>query len=207
MLRYTHVEVGVGDPLSALLCVSVFILPPRKSPRLKPVPVWSFHFFLQKGVFFLIREASTTCRRAGISVRHGLVFLLLRPHGLRYSAKNGLDEVDKMNETGCWSIQAGAPAVINAAARVNDLSAESHPWKLDVMVKKKKKSDVSLKESRSCLHEEMGADTNQITWRRNLLFNPMFWNWDDVAGWLSQFVLIISDSCRRKQMEPLCILV
>lgn len=100
MLRCTHVEVGVGDPLSALLCVSVFILPPRKSPRLKTVPVWSFHFFSQKGVFFLIREASTTCRRAGISVRHGLFFLLLRPHGLRDSAKNGLDEVDKMSETG-----------------------------------------------------------------------------------------------------------
>lgn len=32
--------------------------------------------------------------------------------------------------------------MINAAARVNDLSAESNPWKLDVMVKK---SDVSLK--------------------------------------------------------------
>lgn len=46
------------------------LLPPRKSSRVKAVPVWSFHFSPETSLFN--QRSSTTCRRAGISVRHGL---------------------------------------------------------------------------------------------------------------------------------------
>lgn len=59
MLCGTDVEVGVGDsfpPLPALLCVSVFILPPRRELKQS---LYGRFTFLQKGVFFfLIREAA-----------------------------------------------------------------------------------------------------------------------------------------------------
>lgn len=126
--------------------------------------------------------------------------------------KNWLDQVDKMNETDRWSIQAGAPPVINRSllglttSGLRGISGNLTWWSKIWCVTEK---------TRSCFdagteHFLCGADTDHSAWRRSFRFNPMAWNWDDdkaglnAVGWLSQFILKTSNSCNRRGLKYLC---
>lgn len=121
------------------------------------------------------------------------VFLLLRPHGLHYLAKNWLDQVDKMNETGWWSIQAAAPAVINRSllglttSGLRGINGKIMWWS-------KKNLMCHWKDQKlfSWSHRALPVDqtTNHIMWRSFLFLIPC----SEIEMMTQPIILIITKS-------------